>query len=311
MTDTTLPATALAGSILTTRPGPASDGWTAMTDVERVRFEHDGYLVIPGALTSEEVAAARTAVLRLWHADGHRGGPHGDTAMHRLSAVSACPELALLIDHPTVFRYVWSLLGWNVHIYHSHVDVHPQLPQPQPDWWHWHQDGGRQNRELETTPRPRMSVKLAYWLSDVSYPDRGNLTVIPGSHRTNWLPGPPSRGVPWPQPARALQITANPGDVVVFDRRLWHARSDNHSPHTRIAAFFGYTYRWVTGRDHVADLPNRPEWATFTPVQRQLLGGIGTGDGDHAWGHDPATTPLYAELANRNLLDSSIPALIP
>jgi ectoine hydroxylase len=68
----------------------------------------------------------------------------------------------------------------------------------QPDWWHWHQDGGRQNRELETDPRPRMSVKLAYWLSDVSETGRGNFTVLPGSHKTNWLPGPPKRDLPWP-----------------------------------------------------------------------------------------------------------------
>ena len=53
--------------------------------------------------------------------------------------------------------------------------------------------------------------------------------MLPGSHKTNWLPGPPSRGVPWPQPEGTLQITANPGDLVVFDRRLWHARSDNGS----------------------------------------------------------------------------------
>ena len=39
----------------------------------------------------------------------------------------------------------------------------------------WHQDGGRQNREIKTAPRPRLSVKLAYWLSDVSEPGRGNL----------------------------------------------------------------------------------------------------------------------------------------
>jgi ectoine hydroxylase len=39
----------------------------------------------------------------------------------------------------------------------------------------WHQDGGRQNREIETTPRSRLSVKLAYWLSDVSEPGSGNL----------------------------------------------------------------------------------------------------------------------------------------
>jgi ectoine hydroxylase len=279
--------------------------WTPMTAEERTQFDRDGFLVIRGVLNQDEVDRARTAILRFRENAGVSG------ALHQLSAVTACPELAFLLDHPVAFRYIWSLLGWNVHVYHSHIDVHPQIHERQPDWWHWHQDGGRQNRELETDPRPRMSVKLAYWLSDVSEPGRGNFTVLPGSHLTNWLPGPPSRGVPWPQPAGALQITASPGDLVVFDRRLWHARSDNYSPITRVGAFFGYTYRWVAGRDEVADLPDRPEWAGFTPVQRQLLGHAGDGSGDHAWGHYPETTPLYGELKAQGLLDSGIPALIP
>jgi ectoine hydroxylase len=196
-------------------------------------------------------------------------------------------------------------------VYHSHIDVHPKIEKQQKDWWHWHQDGGRQNREIETDPRPQLSVKLAYWFSDVSETGRGNFTVLPGSHKTNWLPGPPNRGVPWPPPEGTLQVTANPGDLVVFDRRLWHARSDNYSDITRVGAFFGYTYRWIAGRDDVKDLPNRPEWAGFTEVQKQLLGGVGDGDGDHAWGHFPETTPLYGKLKEQGLLDSSIPALIP
>jgi hypothetical protein len=278
--------------------------WTPISAAERERFERDGYLIVRSALNQDEIHRARTAIL------AYRERAGGTGALHQLSAVTACPDLAFLLDHPAAFRYIWSLLGWNVHVYHSHIDVHPRIPELQPEWWHWHQDGGRQNRELETDPRPRLSVKLAYWLSDVSETGRGNFTVLPGSHRTNWLPGPPSRDVPWPEPEGATQLTASPGDVVVFDRRLWHRRSDNYSSITRVGAFFGYTYRWIAGRDDVADLPQSAAWASFSPVQRQLLGGAGDGGGDHAWGHDPATTPLYGELRARDLLDSSIPALI-
>jgi ectoine hydroxylase-related dioxygenase (phytanoyl-CoA dioxygenase family) len=31
---------------------------------------------------------------------------------------------------------------------------------------------------------------------------------------------------------------------VLFDRRVWHARSVNRSNLTRKAVFFAYTYRW-------------------------------------------------------------------
>ena len=175
----------------------------------------------------------------------------------------------------------------------------------------WHQDGGRQNREIETSPRPRLSVKLAYWLSDVAEPRRGNLKLVPGSHLVNWLDGPPRRDVEWPDPEGAVEVTAEPGDVVFFDRRIWHARSRNYSPHTRKAVFFGYTYRWTAIRDD-----NAPIWAggradRLNPVQRRLLGGAGAGDGDHAWGHYPDRTPLYEWLNESGLLDPANPPLKP
>ena len=231
--------------------------------------------------------------------------------MHQLSAVANCPEAAALLDHPATFPYVWSLLGWNIHVYHSHLDVHPPLRARHPFRFEWHQDGGRQNREIETDPRPRLSIKLAYWLSDVSEPGRGNLKVVPGSHLTNRIDGPPRRDVQWPDPEDAIEVTASPGDVVLFDRRLWHARSENYSPHTRKAIFFAYTFRWIATRDHNDRIWSR-DWASrLSPIQRQLLGERDDADGDHAWGHYPSATPLYAWLQQRNLLDPSKPPLRP
>lgn len=49
--------------------------------------------------------------------------------------------------------------------------MHPTVPDGRPFRFGWHQDGGRQNRELETDPRPRLSVKAVYWLFDVSQPE--------------------------------------------------------------------------------------------------------------------------------------------
>jgi ectoine hydroxylase len=54
--------------------------------------------------------------------------------------------------------------------------------------------------------------------------------------------------------------------------------------------FFGYTYRWTAIRDDIAPM-RASDWpGRLTPVQQQLLGGAEVLDGDHAWGHDPATT---------------------
>ena len=244
-----------------------------MTAEQRAAFERDGYLIIRGALCPDEVAAARDAVDRVYTARAKAGSLGPDGSMHLLSAVANCPQVVGLIDHPATFGYVWSALGWNIHVYHSHLDVHPPVRAPGPFRFGWHQDGGRQNRELETTPRPRLSVKLAYWLSDVSEPGRGNLKVVPGSHLTNWIDGPPRRDIQWPDPEGAIEVTAGPGDAVFFDRRIWHTRSRNYSQHTRTAVFFGYTYRWTTIRDDLAPIRASGWLARLNPVQQQLLGG--------------------------------------
>jgi ectoine hydroxylase len=282
-----------------------------MTAEQRARFDRDGYLIIGGALGPDDVVAARDALDRVYGAAARSGslGPNG--SMHLPSAVANCPEVVGLIDHPATFRYVWSVLGWNIHIYHSHLDVHPPVREPEPFRFEWHQDGGRQNREIETTPRPRLSVKLAYWLSDVSEPGRGNLKIVPGSHLVNWIDGPPRRDIVWPDPDGVIEVTAEPGDALFFDRRIWHARSPNHSQDARKAVFFGYTYRWTAIRDVIAPVRWSDWFGQLTPVQQQLLGSIHGSTGDHAWGHYPKTTPLYGWLKERGLLDPANPPLKP
>lgn len=277
-----------------------------MTPAERDRFERDGYLIVPSVLSAAETARYRSAVQRTYDAS-----PAAATrdALHLLSAVTHCPELVTLVDHPATFGLIWSLLGWNVHVYHSHIDVHPTVADGAPFRWRWHQDGGRQNRELEGDPRPRLSVKVAYWLSDVSVPGRGNLMVVPGSHTVNRLPGPPDPSVEWPQPDGAIELLLSPGDALVMDRRLWHARSDNRSDVTRAVVFFGYSYRWITMRDVVAGLPEQPWFAQLSAVQRQLLGHVDDDSGDHAWGLVPDAVPVHAALRERGIDPRSLPAL--
>ena len=281
---------------------PEAPATPAMTAEQRRRFETDGYVVVPGALTPREVARY-TGALDHTYAEAERGGTlAADGSLQVLGAVGNCPPLAGLLDHPAVFPLVWSVLGWNIHVCHSHFNIHPPLRSPAPFRWRWHQDGSRQCLELETEPPPRLSVFVGYWLSDVSVPGRGNLTLIPGSHRRKWLPGPPDPNTPWPPPAGAVELVAHPGDAVMFDRRLWHTRSDNYSDITRKVVFLGYTFRWITVRDDLTGVVEQPWYRALDPVRQQLLG-AGDESGDHQWGHRPDDVPLYATLHAQGRLD--------
>jgi hypothetical protein len=247
-------------------------------------LERDGFVVLRGVLSPGEVACCRAALDSTWDGRG---------AMHRLGAVAAAPAMAALVDHPAVLTRVVDVLGWNVHVYHSHLDVHPPEGDV-PARFTWHQDGGIQNRDLETSPRPRLSVKAAWWLSDLSQPGRGNLRIVPGSHRSNTLDRPPSPDVPWPEPEGAVDVLVEPGDVLLFDRRLWHSRSPNRSTLTRRAVFIAYTYRWILSRDPRPTLD--PSWS---PVRRQLLG-VDDVEPDNAWGRFPDEVPLSSWATARS-----------
>jgi ectoine hydroxylase len=279
-------------------PGP-------LTIEQREEFEQRGYLIIPNALGPAMVDRLLDAHDRVYAEEASSGRTGADGSLHLFAFVPRDPVYVDLLDLPATFPVVCGLLGWNIHMYHCHLDVHPPLPRPIPVRWSWHQDGGRQNLEIETQPvRPRLSVKVAYFLSDVSEPGRGNFTVIPGSHLRNSIPRPdPADGQPG-LPHGAVPILARPGAAVLFDRRLWHSRSDNLSSVTRKALFLGYTYRWIRSRD---DLSIDPGWlAGLSPIRRQLMGdGL---DAMSYWGLGEDHVPLRTWLSERGLLDPTVSA---
>jgi len=256
----------------------APERWTSRIGV---RLDEDGFVRLPGALDPALVEDLRDAVDAVW--SRHRQGS-ASAALHLLAFLREDQRFVRLLDHRPVIDVVAEALGPNIFMYHAHLDVHPPEHEPATTWM-WHQDGGVQNRDLETSPRPRMSVKVAYFLTDASSPDRGNFVVLPGSHRLDALERPSTGNVV----PGAVPILAEPGDAIVFDRRLWHMRSANRSAVTRKALFLAYTYRWVRPRD---DLRLPPAMvADLTPVQRQLAG-VEADDPFPLWMPDRSVLPL-------------------
>ena len=256
------------------------------------RFDRDGFVTIDGALAPAELRRLTRLTERL-----RRSQPaSADGSLHALGFVAREPAFVELVDHPRVLELVCAILGWNIHMYHCHLDVHPPAAAAGGQW-RWHQDGGRQNLEVETDPRPLLSVKVGWFLTDVARPGRGNLRVIPGSHLQNRLSRPERADLPAPPPPGAVDVLARPGTAVVFDRRVWHARGDNTSRLTRRALFLGYTFRWIRGRDSYP--VSAPWFEELSPVRRQLLGVSATADGH--WLPVDEDVPLRAWMSERGL----------
>jgi len=291
---------------------PGLTGFEAITPEKRAEFLEQGILLIRGALHEEHRARLEAAVDRVYAHERAAGRLKPDASLHLLGFLDRDEEFGELLTVPTTFPYVWGLAGWNIYSHHNHLDVTPPAPFPGSPAWGWHQDGYRQNSDPESLggdqARPMLSLKVAYVLSDLSRTGRGATKVIPGSHLRNTLTRPDDDA----DPRGAVEITANPGDCFVFDRRLWHTRSVNRSTVTRKMLFVGYTYRWIRPLDDMPLARDGEWWRNRTPVQRQLLGEA-THTANHwgvGWdGYIDEKIPLRHELQTRGRLDRSIPWL--
>ena len=245
------------------------DAWCLqyrLTDEERWVFEETGLLVIENALAPDQVTAltvATDAVYGRHVTQGH----NSQTALFYPNFLSDSALFAGLVDYEKILPKVWGILGWNIYLYHAHMIVTPPSGKSRDDkTFGWHQDSGRVNQEMESHPRPRLSLKVAYFLSDTSEEGRGNFWVIPGSHLRDDLQRPEDG---MGQPTGAIPVLARPGTAVFFDRRLWHTASPNWSDVTRKILFYGYGYRWLRTKD---DMTVQSLWEGSDPIRRQMLG---------------------------------------
>ena len=156
-----------------------------LTEEERNHFEEHGYLYVPKALSSDMVERLLSAVDAIYR-DALATGKAKHGNHWGWSNFLGIDDIFLnLVDLPTTFPKVWGILGWNIYLYHAHMHVKHlprQMHKMVTDGWNGIKIAVRVNIEMETHPRPRLSLKVAYFLTDVSEPGRGNFYIRPGSH---------------------------------------------------------------------------------------------------------------------------------
>ena len=239
------------------------------TDEQLKAFNDTGYLVVEDAISTEMVDALEAVADRLDAEERAKTGLAPHKLLSKFRTVVEDDLLLELLDNKKVFPLLWDILGWNIQLYISHLIMYPPEPPDTPRVTkaaHWHQDGGRPVPEMER-PHPRLSLKVSYWLTDVTHRDNGAMRLIPGSHKLDTRP-PASEADG--DPEGAMDLIVKRGTAVLFDRRMWHSRGWNFSDVTRKVLFMGYSYRWLRGLDYNLMPPELLD--KCDPIRRQLLG---------------------------------------
>ena len=234
---------------------------TSLTPQQEKEFKEDGCLVIPDALSPAHVCRL-TKVLNEISKDTP------NKIYNEADILGLSNEFLDMIDLASVLPKVQHLLGRNIWVNHTHYNINPPNSPYDSNFvmtdYGWHRDGGAINADLPL-PTPLLSIKVGFYLTDLSEIGRGETYIIPGSHQTGEKP-PPPRELPF----SARPIFVKPGTAVLYNQGVIHSlRSPNVSHITRHVIFIQYAFRWLCPVDAmtVDHLRTRCD-----PIRLQLLG---------------------------------------
>jgi hypothetical protein len=182
-----------------------------MSEAERFRFDLQGFLVRPGALSPGDVAALNAAVDVLG-----LPFPGPDIASQRFTDfLPVARRFRDLIDHPAVLEIVRETCGPNVRLDHAYGIVMTRGTAglglhgggtPFDPAQHYRVDAGR----------IRTGLVAAQWALVDHPPGGGGFVCLPGSHKSGFqLPPTFDREL-------AVEVPLRAGDVVVFTEALTH-----------------------------------------------------------------------------------------
>jgi hypothetical protein len=250
-----------------------------LTDAERYRFDADGYLVVPGALSRADAETVRAELAEPAAAATGYGYDHQApdlllaggslrAATHPIESVPTVLDAAL---HPGFFPKVYELFGGAVRLLSDEYFVTPPGARPRLGW---HRDVSEENFPAMDVGASLLFLNCLVLLSDVGT-DAGPTLAIPGSQR--W-----SAGRPLPEGALGnadpesipgyVRLCGEAGTVVFFNGRLFHAQSENRAETERHVLVLVYGYRWMRAFPGFEPTPELVRGLGGTPIRDQVLG---------------------------------------
>jgi hypothetical protein len=266
--------------------------FTPLTAEQRRTFYQEGYLIVRNAIDSTLVSQLLEAGDRMIASKRERDRQRLDNGLFDSfrNCIAIDDAFLPLLTNPRVVPLIVQLFGPRIHLTTSHLIYRKTDSADTPrnrrlPGWH---------RDIQNTPEdvghawlPRMEMKCAYYLTDLTEPDSGVTLVSPGSNHSKVpLPINPETG----DPEKVLEASMKPGDALFFENRTYHAGAFNRSGRTRKAVMFGYSFMWLRPMDYMVQSPELIEKVS-DPIGKQLLGGLQDEQGHFVPGgiHKPLT----------------------
>ena len=241
---------------------------SVLTDKQKQQWKEDGYLVLKGILSSEEVENLTVVVDQMYADHLEQPDVKPDAGLDRRNVMEDHDIFVGLMDHPATFPIVLELMSPYIHLSMSEVIVRPTDPEGK---GLLHTDGGQAMRQIRVSESSLpFQIKFQYFLTDLPEPDMGNFTVVPGSHNRLFPDGGFEDG---PYIPEALPLCVEAGDMAIFPHAMWHGFVANRSDKPRKSLIYCYVHQCMRAFDFEKPSPELLE--RCTPRQRRLVGDIG------------------------------------
>ena len=232
-----------------------------MTIDQRLQYENQGFLHLPGVIPPDMVARLRRA-FDVAAARERGGNGQGFYDIPNILDVDDC--FVDLVDLPTVLPILLEVVGPDIQLNHTHARV---FPPGKTFTAAWHSDlvdvlG------IDLANSLNFFVKVHFYFEDLR-PDQGCLAFLPGTHR---LPAD------YPRPVIAdidrspavVKIVPKAGDAVLFNTHLLHMALDNDSHLDRKSLIYAYSHFWL--KNYANAVPSDLDRLATTRLRRQLFG---------------------------------------
>jgi ectoine hydroxylase-related dioxygenase (phytanoyl-CoA dioxygenase family) len=245
---------------------------------ESRQLETDGYAVLRGVLTPDEVAALTAEILAVFQSSTPERG-RTDSAEFRYEMLNRSALSQAAVGHPRILEAIEPLLGNDCHVIANtawnnppefaggpwHCDAGPHVPRPADVPWD------------DRIPYPVFAIGAHILLRDVTAAD-GPTAVVPGSHRSGRVA--PMERIADPtldyDGRTPVLLEGAAGDVALFVSDAWHRGTPASGGSGRLFLQAHYGRRDIAQRirttAEVHHLSDEAVARARTPRERELVG---------------------------------------